>query len=81
MPEATIKNAATDALAAAGATVIRQFVGQTAAAARQRLKQLRKQYGDAALAAAIGEDNPLHETESALDRLAILCGIADGPPR
>lgn len=81
MPEATIKNAATDALAAAGATVIRQFVGQTAAAARQRLKQLRKQYGDAALAAAIGEESTLNETESALDRLAIRCGITEGPPR
>jgi hypothetical protein len=81
MTEATIKNAATDALAAAGAMVIRQFVGQTALAARQRLKQLRKQYGDAALAAALGEENTLSETESALDRLATRCGIAEGPPR
>jgi hypothetical protein len=81
MPEATIKNAATEALAAAGATVIRQFVGQTALAARQRLKQLRKQYGDAALAAAIGEESTLSDTESALDRLATRCGISEGPPR
>lgn len=80
MPDSATKNAATNALAAAGAMHLRQMVGQAALATRQRLRQLGSQFGADALDAAIGDDTLRDAADAALERLMTKCGVSE-PPR
>ena len=81
MPDSPTKAAATNALAAAGATHLRQMIGQAALATRQRLRQLGSQFSNEALDAAIGDDTLLDTADAALERLMTKCGVTEGPPR
>lgn len=68
MAETTVQ----DKLAEAGATAIRQAVGQTAAMAAQRFEHFAGQFGEDVIEAALGGSKDFNAARAALQRIAQL---------